>query len=458
MKKIVIIFTIGLILAGTITYTQIANADDEKYFFKVTLLNRLGYRAGVIEPLAEIIPAQLKLIGIDCESVFLESAAFREREYFNDGKTWDEGGMDMLTLAPGTSPPWVKSAGFWWSTDALVYAQTNPAQFSNGRFDELLNAATSERDPVTYKEQVNEMQQILYDEAPWIPLYFPVSGIPMVKELEGFRGDAGYSRYWTVDTNLAGTSEADDVTVIWAVPSFTPAFLPSLGRGSRLQAPIFDSMFIKGPEGFETDLIESYDVSEDGLTWIIKIPDNVKWHDGTPMTSKDIKFTFDLKMNKDFEGYESGYFQGWKPIEIVDDYTIRIVLEDFIFADLMKRTMEDMAGQVVPEHIMKDVPIDAWSSHWMYTGIDGTPIGNGPWKFEKFVPDQYAEFVANDDYWRGRPLIDRLIIKIVSDPQVALVELENGDVHVLDGTYYGYGREIADVEGPSPTSDPGSRC
>jgi peptide/nickel transport system substrate-binding protein len=169
------------------------------------------------------------------------------------------------------------------------------------------------------------------------------------------------------------------------------------------------------------ELAESWDVSADGTVYTIHLRDGVKWHDGEPFTSNDVKFTIELASNPDSASYIGAKFAGVTTIDTPDPLTAVITLGTANAALLDAFTFLVM----LPEHALKDIaPVDLVKSDWWYTN----PIGTGPFKWNSYVPGQYVELVANDDYWRGRPVLDKLINRYFPEAGSAVIALRSGEI------------------------------
>jgi len=185
-------------------------------------------------------------------------------------------------------------------------------------------------------------------------------------------------------------------------------------------------------------LAKSWEVSNDGLTYTFHLRRDVKWHDGQPFTANDVKFTYTLLANKKAASFVTGvivpivkgsqdYYDGKvdsiSGIQVVDDYTIKFELTkanaSFLYSLLFP---------ILPEHLFKAIPVDqlakAPESQMM--------VGTGPFKFKRYVTDQYYEFERFEGYWRGKPHIEKVYVKIAK-ASVALAMLEKGEIdYIID--------------------------
>jgi peptide/nickel transport system substrate-binding protein len=138
------------------------------------------------------------------------------------------------------------------------------------------------------------------------------------------------------------------------------------------------------------------------------------WHDGQPFTAHDVKFTVELLNHPDVFALEG---VGLDSLWLLNDSTVTISAHRPSYLD-------DIA--IYPRHLLEDLPPgDIWSwRFWM------RPVGTGPFRFVRSVPETMMEFEANPDYFRGKPRLDRLILKFVGEATIP--ELLSGNADIVD--------------------------
>ncbi len=182
------------------------------------------------------------------------------------------------------------------------------------------------------------------------------------------------------------------------------------------------------------DLAERWEVSPDATVLTFFLRKNAKWHDGKPFTGRDVVFTFsrDLlnpnQVRSRFDGikgaddFKAGKADKLAGIELLDDYTVRITL-DKPDADFLV-DQRDQRNVILPEHVLSDVkPDQVLNSPFAVK----SPIGTGPYRFVQYVTDQFVEFEANPDYFKGKPKIDKMIMKRLA-ANVTVAQVESGEV------------------------------
>lgn len=226
-----------------------------------------------------------------------------------------------------------------------------------------------------------------------------------------------------------------------------------LARGSTNESFVFSQLVDLSIDDAETimpDVAESWEISEDGLTYVYNLRDDVLWHDGEPLTAADVKWTIEMFSHPDtgvtvrsvlpldaiagFEEFSAGEAEEMTGVQVVDDHTVEITLTapraDFFYG---------MGGMnLQPMHIWQDMPFaDMTSSSYAREDV----VGSGPFKMGEFEPDQYYILEAFDDYYKGRPHLDELIFRIgLVDVASWMPGLETGEIHV-GSTVNGLDRE-----------------
>ncbi|AUG57805.1 peptide ABC transporter substrate-binding protein [Acetivibrio saccincola] len=186
-------------------------------------------------------------------------------------------------------------------------------------------------------------------------------------------------------------------------------------------------------------LAENWEVSEDLLVWTFRLRDNVYWHDGTPFTSEDVKFTFDLILNSGDDSIYKGNIENIESYYVENDKIFKIKLfepdsftpERLIFPIIKSAAKftgdmgnaEDLAAgeDELEDNNMEGEEIAAGEGIEAATGIDFKPIGTGPYVFKEYKKDEYILLESNEKWWKGigegekgenLPYISRINIKI----------------------------------------------
>jgi peptide/nickel transport system substrate-binding protein len=186
-------------------------------------------------------------------------------------------------------------------------------------------------------------------------------------------------------------------------------------------------MFGKDSMDVEPQLAESWQVSDDGLTWTFKLRKGVKFHDGTPFNSQAVYDSFARIIDKShpFHEYGKWMYLGLSlgqvtEIKIIDDYSIALKTEK-PYAPLLNNLALWLCPILSPK---------AMAEHKDQIGLN--PVGTGPFKFVRWVKDDQIVLERNDDYWGEKAKLDRIILKSIPEPSSRLMALQSGTVDIAD--------------------------
>ena len=198
------------------------------------------------------------------------------------------------------------------------------------------------------------------------------------------------------------------------------------------------TLLLKTSSG-EVQRIPQQEVQEvrKGVSFTFYLRKGVRFHDGAPLTSADVKFSFDTIKNEYVDAPAlRNYYQDLKSCEVLDAYTVRMTYSRQYW---MAR---DFAGgfEVIPKHIydadgllQKDP--QAFGKKFNEHPNNRQPIGTGPYKFERWDTGTQVILARNDEYFdlprRGH--LDRIIFKFITDIVASLQALKNGEVNFLPG-------------------------
>jgi peptide/nickel transport system substrate-binding protein len=207
----------------------------------------------------------------------------------------------------------------------------------------------------------------------------------------------------------------------WFDPSTAPPQITPFG----LLYTIHDALLRPLPgQKMGASLAESWKESPDGLTYEFKLRRGLKFHNGDPVTTEDVKFSFERYKGAGAKAFQERVRQ----VEVVDPLTVRFHLKepwpDFL---TFYGTSATAAGIVVPKKYMTQVGDDGFKKH---------PIGAGPFKFVSHKPGVEVVLEANPGYWRHAPHVRKLTMKSVPEGTTRLAMLKNGEADIgfaLDG-------------------------
>jgi len=158
---------------------------------------------------------------------------------------------------------------------------------------------------------------------------------------------------------------------------------------------------------------------------VLQLRDDVPWHDGVKTSAYDVEFTFRYGTDPK-TGYPNGdYWVGWKGVQVVDSFTVRFTL------DPQPEPLANLPWiPIMPKHLLDSIKPENLRN----APFNQKPVGNGPFRFVEYVPNQRWVFEANREYpiaLGGRPLLSRLIFRIVPDQSAQESELITGNVDLI---------------------------
>jgi peptide/nickel transport system substrate-binding protein len=171
----------------------------------------------------------------------------------------------------------------------------------------------------------------------------------------------------------------------------------------------------------EPDAALSWTISDDKLTYTFRLRDDLKWSDGTPMTSADYKFAFDKASAPENKYPYISNLELIASYDTPDPRTIVVKMQEPIAVGLEAAT----AITPLPKHIWEKLD---WSDPSKNPEIMSPSVSSGPFKLKEWRKDDHATFEANPLYYRGRPLLDQYVVRIVPSPEIAYQMLKAGEV------------------------------
>lgn len=162
--------------------------------------------------------------------------------------------------------------------------------------------------------------------------------------------------------------------------------------------------------GFIAAVASDYTISDDAKTYTFTLRDGITFHDGTPVTIEDVKYSIDRYA--EIQGESSAFSSLVDSVEVQDDKTLVVNLKESYSEFLPMMTIA-----IIPQS--NEDPV-------------GNPIGTGPFKYVSYTPGQNLELEKYDGYWQeGVPSLDSVEFKFIADVDTAFVELQAGTIDIL---------------------------
>jgi peptide/nickel transport system substrate-binding protein len=218
-------------------------------------------------------------------------------------------------------------------------------------------------------------------------------------------------------------------TNMWFVSVVYPAYLCSLWMFDENNDP-FPYLVSEMPT------LDNGGLSADGRTFTLTLRDDIVWSDGEPITSADFKFTYDMIMSDANAVNTRSPYDQIESFETPDPQTVVITFTEPYAPWLALLFSGSTSGTpIIPEHILKPV-FDAEGTLDTAAWNKAPTVGCGPFVFDEWQSGSFARFVANDNFWLGKPKVDELFFQFVPDDASMINALIAGDGDV--GTFFAY--------------------
>jgi ABC-type transport system substrate-binding protein len=426
---------------------------------------------------SEVIYNNMLAVGIDADRQIQDWGTLYERALDPApevvGKTYAEGGFDILFV------------GYAMGTDPDPYSMFHSSQLppgqnyvlweneENDRLSELIINTIDETQRLQY---VKEWQKLCYDEQPSCTIKYDQEVVcfdPTALEKEPF--EIRHYPAWPRVEEWKLNPSTDQTTIIIAQTGPCPeeglnTWTSTSYYDRTGYSPVFDPLVkTKDLETLEPvpALATSWSVADDDKTWTVNLRQGVKWHDGVEFTAEDVKFTYEAatsdELASQYGQFAKSIIGSADNIEIVDDYTVIFHLPE-TYAYFVSGLLSEGYGEILPKHILGDVPLSEWASHPFDNAVGSYesngqtfygPVGTGPYKYVKYDPTTFSNYlVRNNDYWNAQALwdegyfqIEEYIVVEIEGSDAAITSLKTGDVDVLD-SQYGLQEKLGSIEAP----------
>jgi len=207
-------------------------------------------------------------------------------------------------------------------------------------------------------------------------------------------------------------------------PRFINPILATSNVDKDLTSLIYSGLLKATPQGnLIPDLVESYNISEDGFAYVFTLKDNIFFHDGHPITTEDIEFTIKSTQN---DVIKSPKRANWEGVEIkrLNEKEIQ-----FILNQPYSPFLENLTIGILPKHIWEKVS----SEQFAFSQNNIEPIGSGPYKLENIkrssngAPEKYI-LKSFENYSFGEPYISKIEFKLYPDEEVLLLKYQKREV------------------------------
>jgi len=432
MKKNLLISCFLILVAGLIMFTTIAGiassaADEERAIRKLFIISKSQAASPEEYETSMLIADGMRELGLDVEVRVLTYEQRSDMVWF--GRIgWDMTGWEMGSRAERLDPDEFIYNLFHSST---VEAGYDFVGYINPEYDQIAEQQRATIDKEARRELVYKAQEIVARDAVY---NFTVNQ----KESNVYNNNVFKSESIK---DMAGLGIKNFWTYLYAEPTGEQKDL--VGNTNESIIGINPLRIAGLPDQWISELIwdRLMRVDIDGIPkpwaaknveWItdtrikVTLRENMKWHDGEPVTIEDVKFSFEAPLSG--APMFKPFVQKIESMEIVDDSTLIFTLKEpwaaFETASLGKINL-------IPKHIWE--PLfekfkDSTDTAELYQ--EETPIGSGPYRFSSWNYSEGVILEANKDYF-APPKLERWIIRILPNMEATLGMLKNGEINFL---------------------------
>ena len=229
---------------------------------------------------------------------------------------------------------------------------------------------------------------------------------------------------------------------------FYPAMSPATSNGTYgftyYARNCYDTLVVRENGEFKAGLAETWDISDDGLTYTFHLKEGVKFSDGADLNAEAVKTSLEAAFSN-LGAYIASFGKIGtltESIEVVDEHTVAIHLTTPYYGVLNDLAMCNPMGIVSPNAFNEDLT----TKEELLTQTMGT----GPYMYAGDGDGTSYTFVRNPNYWGEQPDVDEFTVKVIADPDAAILALRNGEVDLLAGTsrlsFAGY-TELSSADG-----------
>ena len=261
----------------------------------------------------------------------------------------------------------------------------------------------------------------------------------------------------TSDTSEAANAEPVSITTTesW---DFSTGFYPALSAGSSngtmgftyYARNCYDTLVVREGSEFKGGLAETWDISDDGLTYTFHLKEGVKFSDGADFNAEAVKTSIEAAFSNMGQSIAQFGKIGvlTESIEVIDEYTVALHLTTPYYGVLNDLAMCNPMGIVSPNAFNEDLT----TKEELMTQTMGT----GPYMYAGDGDGTSYTFVRNPNYWGEEPDVDEFTVKVIADPESAVLALQSGEVDLLAGTsrlsFAGFS-ELSSADGIGTTVD-----
>ncbi|MFW6421354.1 MAG: ABC transporter substrate-binding protein [Candidatus Bipolaricaulota bacterium] len=414
--------TSALIFLLILIFSVAAFARSDEQVESVTFYAFTQKYAPVRHEAAKMVAESWRELGLEVK--------FRPQEFSSLVSRYLDHDLQALSMFWSARPERLNPQLFLenWTTGA----SNNASDFSDHRYDELVEKAGSSTDREQRRDYIYQAQEILAEQVPSIFIFhrntLSAYNKSIVEDLKPLPGD---NPFWNVWTLMEAEPKKDEPYV--RATTRSPKTLNPLGVSYTIEmeslAMNWDRLVRIGFDGSprpwaarEWSWISSTELE-------VSLRDDLRWHDGDKVTAEDVQFTYDF-LKKWKQPYLSSYYENVESVRIEDQTTVVFVLEDpspsFVVQSLSQIP-------ILPRHIWEGVVENKGLSHPKEWSEEKSLVGSGPFEVAYFEPDERIVFEKSENHFAAdRIPFDTLVLRIFGNLDTAIGAVETGRATFVD--------------------------
>jgi peptide/nickel transport system substrate-binding protein len=173
-------------------------------------------------------------------------------------------------------------------------------------------------------------------------------------------------------------------------------------------------------------LAESWTVSPDHRAYTFRLRPGVRWHDGKPFTSADVKFSIE-KVVVPYHSRGKTYFGELESLETPDPRTVVFRLKTPV--PFFMSAFQPSESPILPKHLVEKLDVNDKDAVRKSELLTTRPVGTGPFRLKEWKKGSHLVLERNPDYWRkGQPYLDQVILRVIPDGAARALALEEGEI------------------------------
>lgn len=242
--------------------------------------------------------------------------------------------------------------------------------------------------------------------------------------LSACSGDTSNEPAENNETETTASSTTDTATLVAGLDADPPQLDPHFSTAA-VDRQVFHSIYDKLIDidenmNFVPQLAEKWEISDDKKTYIFHLQKGVQFHDGTPFNAEAVKFNFERMLDPNLGSTRASELSSIDHMEVVDDSTLKVFLKE-PYAPFLS-VLTDRAGMMVSPTAVKEKGDD----------FKNSPVGTGPFKFVERVKQDKIVLERNENYWDGKPTLEKVVFRPYADENVRVTNLLSGEVDIIN--------------------------